>query len=433
MTDDRVDLTQPHSPEYPAESAESPDLVEHFFRHEYGRLTAVLVGRLGAAHLAVVEDAVQNALMSALTGWAARGVPDNPSAWLFRVARNHALGALRVERRRREIVAGHALTAETAGPEPEAALDGEVRDELLRMLFVCCGEPVAPEAHVALALKTLGGFSVGEIAARLFTQEATVYKRLARAKARLRSAAHDTDTPSLGAMTARLPTVQGVIYSLFNEGYLSIRANHDIRKELCDEALRLGRLLTDHPVGATPATFALVALMHFHAARLDARWDATAGLLLLEEQDRTRWDRQHIQAGVVCLSRAGAGEALSRYHLEASIAAEHALAPTFRETRWRDIADNYATLERIHPSPLYALNRAVALAEAEGPHSGLQLLEGDVPPAWLEGHYLWACVLADLHRRAGNLDRAKSFREQALRTAPTDAIRRTLSRRLVVE
>ena len=421
-------MTSPRAAASKGCASEPADLVEHFFRHEYGRLTSVLVSRLGAAHLALIEDSVQSALMSALTAWAARGIPDSPSAWLFRVARNHALGVLRVERRRREIVSGLDESDEEAVLDP--SFDGEVRDELLRMLFVCCDDAIAPEACLPLALKTLGGFSVGEIAARLFAQEATVYKRLARARARLRTSEWETDSPPLDAMAARLPTVHSVIYALFNEGYLSVRPEYGIRKELCDEALRLGALLAEHPVGATPTTFALLALMHFHAARLDARQDATGGLLLLEEQDRTRWDGQQIQAGVLWLSRAGSGEAVSRYHIEASIAAEHALATSFQATRWEDIAENYAALERMHPSPIYRLNRAVALAEARGPSAGLALLENEVPPPWLDGHYLWAGVLADLHRRAGNKEEQSRFTKQALLTAPTEAIKGALARRL---
>jgi RNA polymerase sigma-70 factor (ECF subfamily) len=315
--------------------------------------------------------------------------------------------------------------------EPAAVrFDGEVRDDLLRMLFVCCDDAIPPESRLVFALKTLCGFSTGEIAFRLFTSEANVLKRLSRARAKLREAAPEIDTPSLDALRARLPAVQAVLYLLFNEGYLSAHAEHGIRRELCDEAIRLATLLAGHPVGAVPETFALLALMHLHAARLGARQDGAGGLLLLEEQDRGRWDRAQMQVGAEWLARSASGEVFSRYHAEAGIAAEHCFAASFAETRWREIADLYAMLERIDPSPLHALNRAVAVAEWRGPDAGLALLEALQPPGWIASSYLWDGVLADLHRRAGHAEKAGHHRERALAAAPTDAVRETLRRRL---
>jgi RNA polymerase sigma-70 factor (ECF subfamily) len=283
---------------------------------------------------------------------------------------------------------------------------------------------------LVLALKTLCGFSVGEIAFRLFTTEANVYKRLTRARERLRETDVDTETPPLDSLRSRLASVHAVLYVLFNEGYLSTRAEQAIRAELCEEAIRLCTLLAAHSVGATPATFALLALMHLHAARLASRQDGTGGLLLLEEQDRRLWDVEHLQKAAVWLERAARGNELTRFHVEAGIAAEHGFAPSFAATHWRAIAELYAVLERIAPSPLHTLNRAVALAEAKGPQAGLDALQGVVPPAWLDGHYLWAAVLADLHRPAGHADAATRYREQALTAAPSAAVRQLLQRRL---
>ena len=205
-----------------------------------------------------------------------------------------------------------------------------------------------------------------------------------------------------------------------------------IRRDLCDEAIRLATLLAEHPVGAVPETFALLALMHLHAARLAARLDDLGGLLLLEEQDRSLWDRERIQLGLQWLERAASGDVFSRFHAEAGIAAEHCLAPSFSETRWKEIAELYAMLERIAPSPLHTLNRAVAVAEWQGPDAGLALLQGLAPPDWLAGSYLWDAVLADLHRSAGNGEAFHQHRERALALAPTEAIRDLLRRRLVV-
>ena len=220
--------------------------------------------------------------------------------------------------------------------------------------------------------------------------------------------------------------MHAVLYLLFNEGYLSAHAEQAIRRELCDEAIRLATLLAEHPVGAVPETFALLALMHLHAARLGARVDGTGGLLLLEEQDRSLWDRERIAARRASgWSGPPAATVFSRFHAEAGIAAEHCFAPSFAETRWKEIADLYAMLEQHRPVAAAHLNRAVAVAEWQGPEAGLAVLQGLVPPAWLAGSYLWDAVLGDLHRRAGHADIARHHRERALASAPTEAVRRS--------
>jgi RNA polymerase sigma-70 factor (ECF subfamily) len=369
--------------------------------------------------------------MTALTAWVISGVPEDSGAWLYRVAHNHLIGVLRKAQAQQTILdAAVDHDADDGEPPIAPTFAGEVRDELLRMLFVCCDEKIPQESQLVLALKTLCGFSTGEIAFRLFTSEANVYKRLARARERLGSSEMNTQTPPLESLRSRLPSVHAVIYLLFNEGYLSTDAEHAIRAELCDEAIRLGTLLANHPVGAAPPTFALLALMHLHAARLASRQDATGGLLLLEEQDRSRWDAEHLRRGATWLERAGHGDTFTRFHAEAGIAAEHCFAPSFAETRWNEIAELYAMLERIDPSPLHTLNRAVAVAQGQGAQAGLAVLEGVVPPAWLDGHYLWDAVLADLHHRAGDASAAARHREQALASAPSGAVRQLLERRL---
>jgi RNA polymerase sigma factor (sigma-70 family) len=335
-------------------------------------------------HIALVEDTVQSALVTALTAWTADGLPEDPGAWLYRVAHNRLLGALRQDAGRLRLLEQAAGDSATAAP-PDAAprFAGEVADDLLRMLFICCNDVIPRDSRLVLALKTLCGFNTAEIALRLFTSEANVHKRLTRARERLREELGDLETPPLDALASRLASVLDVLYLLFNEGYLSANAEQAIRRELCDEAVRLTTLLAEHPVGAAPETFALLALMHLHAARLAARQDGAGGLLLLEEQDRTSWDNERIELGMTWLARAATGEAFSRYHAEAGIAAAHCLAPSFGETAWAEIVDCYAMLERIAPSPLNTLNKAVAMAEWQGPAEGLATLDGVVPPAWL--------------------------------------------------
>jgi len=409
-------------------------LVEHFFRHEYGRLVAMLSCRVGVQYIEAVEDAVQSALMTALEAWTLGDLPDNPSAWLFRVAHNNLMGELRQRTRRRRILE-QIVNGGTDSPEdgPELFLAGEVRDDLLRMLFVCCDQVIPVESQLVLALKILCGFDIREIALRLFTSEANVYKRLGRARSRLRGLRHRLGELTREQYSSRLPAVHQILYLLFTEGYLSSHAEMAIRQELCNEAMRLAAALVEHPVGQTPETFALMALMHLHTARMTARQSASGGLLLLEEQDRDLWDQQEIQAGLEWLAKSAQGDRFSRFHAEAGIAAEHCLAPSFSATRWDRVVECYSLLERIAPSALHRLNRAVAVAEWQGPAAGLAVLDGFEPPTWLVGSYLWAAVLADLNRRNGNPNTAKHYRDAALELAPTLAVKELLQRRLQIE
>ncbi|HEX6051506.1 MAG TPA: sigma-70 family RNA polymerase sigma factor [Gemmatimonadaceae bacterium] len=415
-------------------SRDVPPIVERCFRRDYARLVAILTRRLGVQHIDVVEDAVQSALMAALTTWPSQSIPEDPSAWVFRTAYNRAVEELRRQVRRLKIAERDAVThGELASLPDEPVGPDEIRDDLLRMLFVCCDEAIPWESRLVLALKTLCGLSTAEIALRLFTSEANVYKRLARARERLRGGSVEVHTPPVEVLRSRLPAVHDVLYLLFNEGYLAAHPDHAIRKELCAEAIRLTTLLSEHPVGAVPATFALLALMYFHVARLDARVDDVGGLILLENQDRSLWDREGIACGAAWLARSANGAQFTRFHAEAAIAAEHCFAPSFRETRWEAIADLYAMLERVAPSPLHTLNRALAVAELRGPAAGLAVLDGLVPPSWLSGSYLWNAVRSDLHRRAGHADLARLHAEGAVGAAPTVAVQAALRRRLCGE
>jgi RNA polymerase sigma factor (sigma-70 family) len=407
------------------------DLADHFFRHEYGRVVAMLSRRVGMQYLEAVEDAVQFALAAAVETWPKSSIPENPSAWLFRVAHNRVVGELRRSARRAELAAQHGAEAELEMPDgPHTFLTGDVRDDLLRMLFACCDDAIPVESQLVVALKVLCGFDVREISERLFLSEANIYKRLGRARSRLCAIELEPAELSSSELTSRLPAVQYILYVLFTEGYLSSHADGAIRRDLCDEAMRLSLELAEHPAFAVPETFALLALMHLHAARMPARQDVSGGLILLEEQDRALWDPKEIQIGLEWLARSAQGETFSRYHAEAGIAAEHCLAPTFAETRWERIVECYALLEHLAPSVLHKLNRAIALAEHQGPQAGLELLDGLAPPSWLAGSYLWAAVLADLHRRAGHLALAEQHRVIALASAPSPAVRAALGRRL---
>lgn len=392
----------------------APALPEHWFRHELGRLVSILSRRFGVHRLELCEDAAQTALLHATRSWPSQ-LPDDPGAWLYRVAHNRVLDELRREKRDERY---HAEVRVDYAQQ-------EVQDDVLRLLFVCADPAIPAESQLVLALKTLCGFSTGEIALRLFQSEEAVHKRLQRARARLREHAEVQ-----GIDPARVHGVLHMLYLLFNEGYSSAQPDRVIRRELCDEALRLALVLRDEPAGAIPETDALVALMCFHAARFDARLDEMGGLLLLDEQDRARWDRELVERGLAHLARSARGGTISRYHAEAGIAAEHGLAPSYAETDWEEIVRLYDVLERIAPSPLNVLNRAIALAEWQGPGAGLAALEAFAAPSWLARFYLWDAALGELHRRCGHRDRALAHTRRALASAPTRAEKALLERRL---
>lgn len=392
----------------------APELPEHWFRHEFGRLVSILSRRFGVQRMELCEDAAQTALLQATRAWSS-STPDDPGAWLYRVAHNHVLDELRREKRDERY---HAeVRVEYA--------EQEVHDDVLRLLFVCADPAIPPESQLVLALKTLCGFSTDEIALRLFQSKDAVHKKLQRARERLREHAE-----LQGVAPERVESVLHMLYLLFNEGYSSAQPDRVIRRELCDEALRLALLLKEDPAGALPEADALVALMCFHAARFDARVDGTGGLLLLEEQNRSLWDRELIERGLAHLAGSARGEAPSRYHVEAGLAAEHCLAPSYARTNWEAIVRLYEVLDRIAPSPLNVLNRAIALAEWKGPDVGLAELDGLAAPSWLTGYYLWDATLGELYRRRGDRDRALEHTKRALLAAPTNPEKALLERRL---
>jgi RNA polymerase sigma factor (sigma-70 family) len=413
-----------------ADPKPAPVLPEHYFRHESGRLVAVLSRRFGMHRVELCEDAVQTALLRAVQSWSQRGLPDDKSAWLYRVALNEVLGVLRREKRTDSCVDDAEQLASDVITEEAVYLEHEVRDNQLRMLFVCANPAIPRESQIVFALKILCGFSTEEIALRLFQSHEAIYKRLQRARAALRERIEELEPPGVEELASRLTAVLEILYLLFTEGYSSAQPDQVIRHELCDEAIRLARLLDEHPVGAVPETAALLALMYLDAARFDSRVDGAGGLLVLEEQDRARWDRELIQVGMSYLQRSARGEAFTRYHAEAGIAAEHCLASTYKKTRWDEIARLYEMWERVAPSPINTLNRAIAIAEWHGPDAGLALLEALNPPPWLLGYYLWDATLGELYRRRGDRERAIAHLTRALSGAPTHAERALLRRRL---
>lgn len=408
--------------------------VELEFRRQYSLLVARLARKVGFHHTERVEEAVQSALMAALATWPRRGRPERPTAWLYRVASNHLLGELRRRPTRtetRDVAEGElANIADEAGDIDHVRFGSEIADDELRLLFVCADERIPPESQIVLALKVLCGFSTREIALRLLTSEENVQKRLSRGRARLRELDVALDASEAVPEPSRCAAVLRIVYLLFNEGYSSVAADRLLRRELCDEAIRLVQLLLAHPRYASPEAAALLALMLLHVARFDTRIDGHGGLVLLEDQDRSRWNRELIGLGVHWLGRSASGDTFSRYHAEAAVAAAHCMAPSFEATDWPAIVELYAILERHEPSPLHTLNRAIAMAQWQGPEAGLAVLEALKPPTWLAGYYLWDATLGELQRRAGRPDVARRHLRRALELAPHPAEKALIARRL---
>ncbi len=411
-----------------------PRVVDHLFRHSAGQVVATLTRAFGPRHLDLVEDVVQETLIKALRQWPHHGVPDRPDAWLFQVARNQALDLLRRERAlrdKRESIARELAQRSYSGDVSEEALASTLEDDQLRMMFTCCHPALSREAQVALTLKTLGGFGVPEIARAFLARESTIAQRLVRAKRTLRDRAVAFGVPDPANLSARLDAVLEVLYLLFNEGYSASLGEDLVRADLCAEAIRLALIVVHHPTGDVPRAHALLALMLLQAARLPARTDPAGDLLTLEEQDRTRWDRAMIAAGLEELARSAAGDEMTPYHIQAAIAACHALAPAYEATDWGRILAQYDELLAMLPaSPVVLLNRAVALAMVRGPRAGLHALAELGAQPGMRAYHLLHATSAELWSRLGNHEAARAEYERALALAPTEPERRFLRRKL---
>lgn len=423
--------TQPAAERPPA--AEVPtQLVEHFFRHESGRLVSALARVFGLRNLDLVEDMVQSSLVEALHAWRVQGVPDNPSAWMHRVARNKVVDALRHRDTLLRVAPGWArLRPLAAEPEfDDLFLDSEIEDSQLRMIFACCHPALARENQIALTLKSLCGFSNSEIARGLLISEETVKKRIQRARLQLVEQSVDLSVPASEELADRLDSVHQCLYLLFNEGYAASSGDAVIRLDLCEEAARLCHLLCGHAHSRSPATFALLALMLFHAARFEARTDAQGRLLLLEDQDRARWNQDLIARARWFLDQSAEGKTISTFHLEAGIAMLHSTAPSFTQTDWPAILRLYDVLVSMQPSAIYRLNRAIVLAHLEGPAAGIRVIESIASEPSLRHYHLVDATLGELYRRAGDMTRARRHLERARDATQSACERELLDRRL---
>jgi RNA polymerase sigma factor (sigma-70 family) len=401
--------------------------IDHLFRRHAGQMVSALARHFGYQHLELIEDSVQDALVAAMKKWPFTGEPENARAWLVETAKNRVIDRLRHEKRNEVL---DETTEFVAQGKAAALFKGEIDEDELRMIFACCHPAIPRDAQVALTLKTVGGFSVGEIAHAFLSNNEAIAKMLTRAKAKFCSHVAELEIPFQDELARRSDSVLKVLYLMFNEGYVASEGEDLVRKDLCFEAIRLASLVTKHPLTRSPKAHALLALFLFQAARLDTRIDSNGELLLLEEQDRSRWNKVMLSEGLKQFRLSAAGHELSDYHLEAEIAAEHALAADFASTNWQRILDSYDELQRRKFSPVAELNRIVAIEKLHGAAAARSALDNLSEQNDLSGFNLFHITSAHLLARTGNLKAAVSELNKARDLTSNIPLRRFVESKL---
>jgi RNA polymerase sigma-70 factor (ECF subfamily) len=390
-------------------------LVDHLFRHESGKMIAVLSRLLGLQNIEIAQDLVQDTLLQAMSTWGYKSVPDNPSAWLYRVAKNKAIDFLRREKKFKEVSPQYSYLLQSeytlASTVNNLFLENEIQDSQLRMMFACCHPSIQEESQIALTLKTLCGLSVNEISKAFLTTEETIAKRIYRAKEKIKAEKIELEVPQNDELSTRVDTVLKSLYLLFNEGYKSSKPDKLIREDLCEEAMRLCFLLTQHSLTALPRTKALLALMCFQASRFDSRLDDKNNIILLKHQDRSKWNRSLMNKGFELMEESTEPFEVSSYHLEAAIASQHAVARSFEQTNWKSIYHLYEMLYQLQPNPIVAMNKAIASSYAISKQNALKELQ---QIKGLEDHHLYYVSIGEMYFDLENKPEAKKFFEKAL-------------------
>lgn len=398
----------------PANATHINELADHLFRHESGKMIAVLSRMLGLQNLETAQDIVQDTLIQAMNTWRYNVIPENPSGWLYRVAKNKAIDFLRREKKFKEISPEYAYLLQseyTLTPTVNNFfLENEIQDSQLRMMFACCHPAIPEESQIALTLKTLCGLSVNEIARAFLTNNETISKRIYRAKEKIKGAKIELDVPTGDELASRLDVILKSLYLLFNEGYNSSHPQHLIREELCGEAIRLCHLLSQQPITNYPRVKALLSLMCFQSSRLSARLDEKGNIIVLKYQDRSKWYRPLIQKGFDYLDAASEPFETSTYHLEAAIASLHAAAPSFETTDWKSIYHLYEMLYQLQPNPVVAMNKAIASAYSISKQKALEELK---KIKGLEQYHIYHASIGEMYFELEEKAVAKEYFEKA--------------------
>ena len=410
-------------------------LIDDLFRHETGRLISVLTRIFGPENLEMAEDVVQDSMIEALHQWSERGVPGNPSGWLFRVAKNKALNIVNREKYKRRYSSDviHFLHSEwTAEPALNHIFsEQEIMDDQLRMIFTCCHPSLSADSQVALTLKTLCGFTVPEIAKAFLTTEENIKKRLVRARQKIRNEKLPFNVPAGAQLGSRLQAVLETIYLLFNEGYSASKGSELIRYELCGEAIRLTEIICTYEKLQDKSTvYALLALMYLNASRFKSRTDDTGNIFTMAEQDRSLWDRSFIQKGLQELEKSPSSIDLSIYHILATISAYHCAAPDFASTDWTSILLLYDKLAEVDHSPLVLLNRAIALSKVNGVYRAIEELEKIEHDPAIVSYHLFYSTQAEFYLQTNNLQKAAKSIEKAISLSALEAERSLLRKKL---
>jgi len=408
--------------------ARAASAVEEVYRADWGRIVATLIRLFGDFDLA--EECAQEAFAAAVVQWQESGVPDIPRAWIIQTARHKAIDRIRRRTSYAEKLEFYAVSGMVRAAEEPEYENGEISDDRLRLIFTCCHPALGLESQVALTLRTLCGLETDEIARAFLVSPTTMAQRLVRAKNKIRDAGIPYAVPGTSDIAARLDAVLTVIYLVFNEGYVATRGASLVRTDLCAEAIRLGRLVITLMQPQPPAEAkALVALMLLHDARREARLDELGEIVTLEEQDRSRWNHKQIAEALPLMNGASLG-APGPIAIQAAIASVHCKAASPADTDWAEIVRLYGQLQRVQPSPIVTLNRAVALAMSDGPRAGLAAIDDLTAENDLNDYHLLHAARADLHRRLGLFDEAAKNYERALALVTNDSERRFLERRL---